>query len=111
MSNENLDLAAKAKQIADIAKKVGFGKPEILSSSDLNAGETRVANELLGLMSEHGFGIGLHKGVNAPDVKPIANGYTKMVEDTAKSHIIMNNAEIECGKKPALEVAMARGGR
>lgn len=108
MSNEKVSLAAEeAKIIAGVAKSTGFGKPELLTSK-----ESRDATpELMELMNEHGFGIGLHKGVNAPDVKPVANGYTKMVEDTAKSHIIMNNAEIECGKNPALEVVKARGGR
>jgi len=93
MSTENLKEEAQkeAKLIASVAKAEGFGRPEVLAAKN-----TRDASPyLMELMNEHGLGIGLHKGVNAPDVVPVANGYTRMVEDLAKAHTITMNAEKE----------------
>ena len=105
MSNDKLSMAAEeAKRIAGVAKSTGFGKPEVLTSK-----ESRDATpELLELMNEHGLGIGLHKGVNAPDVNPIANGYTRKVEDTAKAFMIVNNAEKEHNTTQILKTKTAR---
>jgi len=90
MSNEDLKLAAEeARIIAEVAKKTGLGKPVVLTSK-----ESRDATpELLELMDEHGLGIGLHKGINAPDVKSVSNGYVREVKDTGKAFEIMDSAE------------------